>query len=134
MRIPFTTVAILLLLASCRPDRVVSPSPGGDYEFSLRLTERVVLENGLQVEFQEVLADSRCPSHVVCVWEGEGRIRLRLAPRGYGGSVDLSTHRPGHVATARGYQFTLLELDPYPEESGPIPESRYRARLRVTKL
>ena len=44
--------------------------------------------------------------------------------------VDLTTLNA--VRSSPGYEVRLLELDPYPEEPGPIPASEYQAMLRLT--
>lgn len=56
--------------------------------------------------------DSRCPKGVVCVWQGELGVRLRVVDRRTGQSEDVSlgTVRT-KTATALGLRFTLREID-----------------------
>lgn len=84
-----------------------------------------------EVRFEALLADSRCPRDVVCVWEGEGKIELGLT-MGDGPTVpaELSTHSPVSVRYA-GFVITLVALDPYPVSTGPHEPADYVVHLRI---
>lgn len=56
--------------------------------------------------------DSRCPKGVVCVWQGELGVRLRVTDRRTGQSEDVSLGMVRtKTATALGLRFTLREID-----------------------
>lgn len=85
----------------------------------------------LTLGFDKVSGDSRCPSSVVCVWEGCADIDLWVE--------DPQANRTAfrlHTSPVEGDQsfdldalrIVLVRLDPYPE-SGPIPASAYRVHL-----
>ncbi len=44
----------------------------------LPLGESVFLENGFSLKFEKVIQDSRCPTNVDCVWQGEAKVLLHL--------------------------------------------------------
>lgn len=94
----------------------------------------VVPGTPLEIAFQALLGDSRCPSDVVCVWEGEGRVELGLT-LGDGPTVpvELNTRGP-RTATHGGFLITLVELDPYPVSTRPQVPADYVAHLRVSAL
>jgi len=124
-------LAMLLLVIACRGERIVEPTPKGDFEITLAKGESVTLSDRTTVTFRDVLGESRCPKSVVCAWAGEGSIRLVLTrPHTTPAVVDLTTLST--VGSTPGYEVRLLELDPYPEEPGPIPASEYHATLRLT--
>jgi hypothetical protein len=131
VRVRIAALTLLLLVVACRGERIVEATPKGDFEVALAKGESVTLSDGSTVTFRDVLGESRCPKSVVCAWAGEGSIRLAIArPRTTPAVVDLTTMKP--VQSTTGYEVRLLELDPYPEEPGPIPASQYHATLRLT--
>ncbi len=44
----------------------------------LPLGESVFLKNGYTLKFEKVIQDSRCPTNVDCVWQGEAKVLLLL--------------------------------------------------------
>ncbi len=111
-------------------------------EFTLNFGQEKKLPNGeLSVEFDSLLADSRCAIGVVCVWEGEAKIRLKLSfketedyeyhylkIKGYVNRENTSQHES---VVARYYIITLLQLDPYPVHNIPINVEKYKALLKI---
>lgn len=95
----------------------------------------VVGDLPLVVQFDEVLADSRCPTSVLCFWEGEAGTQLTLSRPGMNQSV-VELHTAGSPfgpseVEFEGHRVVLLKLDPYPEFPAP-PESRdYQVELVV---
>ena len=102
----------------------------------LQVGESVVLASGgLSVSYLETTQDSRCPTAVECVWEGEAVVRVMLSDDGgVLGSPSLSTNLHGSSPNAvrlDRYLLTVVDLDPYPETPGGIPPSDYRLTLRI---
>ncbi len=130
------SLAALLLLAACdgsptgpqaRLPAVVQLQVGGS---------AVVASTTLQVRFADVEGDSRCPTTVVCVWEGEAVVRVELRDGGrLLGAPALSTHPSSgtHPNAARVDRYTLrlVALDPYPSGVAPIPRTDYRLTLEI---
>jgi hypothetical protein len=102
--------------------------------------EIVGLDNGGPLlSFEEVTGDSRCPSDAACVWAGEAAAAFRLT--GNQGDTTFVLTIPGLVSTpyeqndavlVLGFEFTLLELSPYPrlDREDPPPN---RALLHIEK-
>lgn len=129
-------IALVVLSASCSSTPRTAPELAQEFLLPLHETA-AVKDTPLRIRFAEVSEDSRCPSNVVCVWQGNGRIRLEVVANGAQESVLLNTVGGGgqfpQEATAFGYRFRLLELAPYPQEPRP-PETEYVARLVVTPM
>jgi len=139
MRLSLLASLMTLLVApECGDDRLVNGRPR-DGVFSLRVGEHVDLKGRrAEVGFQRVTQDSRCPTGVVCVWEGAAAVRLWLLPaRGDTAFLALTlsgsrTSEPVPLGPP-GYLVTALRLDPYPAEPGPIPETEYLLTLKVER-
>ncbi|HJP31680.1 MAG: hypothetical protein QF689_05590 [Candidatus Latescibacteria bacterium] len=105
-------------------------------ELSLDYPSGVSWEDGpaLTLLWLEV-EDSRCPTRVTCVWEGEvgGRFQVGVDD----GQIEpftLTRHHEGDErATVRvaGYQFRLEAIDPYPLDETGIARMDYRAQLVI---
>jgi hypothetical protein len=98
-----------------------------------------VAETGLQVGFQRVLEDSRCPTQVNCVWAGRVTVELQVqAPNEAAETVVLSTCCPAaqtshHVYA--GQSIDLVNLAPgrqRPEDV--IADDAYRAEIAVRPI
>jgi len=114
-------------------------APGLGEPVELRLGECVLLDDApLKVTFLSVEDDSRCPSGVTCVWEGQCVIVLGLTPDdGDDQRVEL-TVRSGHPelaeAVVAGYHVEVHAVKPYPSAGTPTEPSAYRARIEVNRI
>lgn len=101
-------------------------------EFWLAMGDEVRVDGILRVGFAGVPADSRCPTSVVCVWQGDAAAEIHYG-LGMGPSYPdtLHTALEPHGATFGGYRITLLDVGPYPQTTDPIPPDEYAIRLRV---
>jgi hypothetical protein len=130
---PWILAAALLAaagLGGCQAEGT-SGELGSPFELHLNQTELLESE-GLLVTFAELLSDSRCPLAVLCVWEGEARILMRVEASGRPAiEIELSTLSPAR--TFDGYRIRLVQLAPRSQSGEPIPLEDYVARLVVTK-
>lgn len=92
--------------------------------------------------FDGITEDSRCPTGVVCVWEGQVIASLwashgtsgagsdveRFSLTLHAGEADLATK------TVLGKRFTLLEVAPYPKAGVRIDPKQYEITLQVESL
>lgn len=109
------------------------------FQLAFGETVTVTAEN-VEVTFADVVSDSRCPIDVVCFWEGEVTIGLRI--------VDLpaDTHyvpmsmRPGFmgpIAATKdtvGFRISLIDILPYPISTVPVTDSDYVAKIAIFRL
>ena len=132
MRAFAVVLPALLLLAAC-DDTTTGPSVAIGSEFQLRPSESVSVENtDVELRFDVVTSDSRCPADAICVWQGDATavFSVRLSDSS-SSSLTLHTTGEDRRASASGLTLTLVRLDPYPYSSHPISPSDYRALLRV---
>ena len=122
----------IALLAGC----TISTEPRVGEEFTLEPGERVrIAETQLTVTFEEVADDSRCPLGVVCVWEGDGVVELRIADVDGVRVVMLHTNPQfDQSVEVAGVELKLISLSPYPETPGPIEPGTYEVTLQARAL
>ena len=112
-----------------------------DTKFGETLTLKIgemVEVNGeeLTIVFDKIIADSRCPIGVDCVWEGQAEVNLLVNQT----KEVLVIMRAGHEELAKdtldNLVFTLLTVNPYPDlNTGlPIDTAAYSIDLQVDKL
>ncbi len=117
-------VALLLTYLQERAGAEPQPAP-----VWLKMGQRVRYE-GLWIQFQEVVLDTRCPTDVVCPWEGECTVAVGFwkvvnTPGDIFGTY-LGTHHltwPGATeVTVEDYLVRLGNLYPEPRSDLPPPE------------
>jgi hypothetical protein len=125
MRVP-SLVSIAVAAAAC--GSAAGPNLAQlNQPFQLAVGERAVA-GGLSIRFTGVSADSRCPSDVVCIWEGDGAVLVETAPLSGLGRVDtLHTSLNPKAIDVGERSLALVALDPYPETTDPIPAGGYVA-------
>jgi hypothetical protein len=98
--------------------------------------EIVVAEAGLTLNFTAVPEDSRCPKDVLCTWAGRALVEMEATLDGQAPVMlqfDTNLNNPVDILAVGDYTVQLLQLDPYPKTTDPIPFAEYRANLIVTK-
>ena len=110
---------------AARFDEAFTLTPGAAADFG---TE------SLQVGFDQVLSDSRCPRNAQCIVAGEATVRIWLSkpPRGRE-NRELKTTPDASQAPYDAYKVTLVTLVPSPEVGSTIRSTDYVATLMVTR-
>ena len=127
-----------LMFASCGGEGSDSSSMPSSaelgQEYVIGFGETIHVDS-LSLEFTTLAEESRCPTRVTCVWEGNARI-LITATRGSATSVlELNTsNRFPTSAVFEDHLISLRSLHPYPATptTGPLPQS-YTATLFVDR-
>jgi hypothetical protein len=92
----------------------------------------------LQVQFNAVTEDSRCPAQVQCIWAGRASVELELsAPNEAAETITLSTCC-GPAQTHFEYAGQAIDLQGVApgrrQPSDAIADADYRAQLTVSSL
>ena len=124
-------IALLGVFVSCeKEEQPVSFGLGDEVEFKMGQT--VYSENNdLSLEILDI-NDSRCPSDVVCIWQGEAKVKFAFE-HGQQNDFTLSTFDP-QSDTIDNYVFTLVDVSPYPISTETIPLEDYKVTLRIEEL
>jgi hypothetical protein len=129
-----TALLLLNLVAGCggitEQDQELPPIPG-PMEITLGFGERhVIVGTVIEVHFEDVPEDSRCPSDAVCVWAGNAVVALTVSNSDEI-PVDISLNTNLEPGSARwdGIVLTLLSLAPEPLAEIPIDPEDYVATI-----
>jgi len=130
---------LVLSLSNCSKDNELK----GDSSFNLNDTFELAIDksainndNQLTISIDSVLSDSRCPSDVVCVWEGNAEVRFLFNNDGEKMKFILNSHGGDNYPSdtiISGYYIKLVELHPYPVSTSKISNSEYVADLLIKK-
>ena len=106
-----------------------------DFSFPLAVSGSATVDGqSLQVGFDSVVSDSRCPTGAVCIDAGEGVVRVWLSKAPLAReNRDLKTTAAASEAVYGSYRIKLVALDPYPVVGQSIAGASYVATLRITQ-
>jgi hypothetical protein len=129
-------VVFALLVLACNSSPTAPDDSGGarGAMIVVQFGNSKQVNSDLRVSFAQVVEDSRCPASVVCVWQGNGAIRLDITTGSGSQSATLNTAGGTgfpRETSAAGYTFTLVELDPQRQTPDAIPMQQYRATIQI---
>lgn len=141
MKIPSLLLLItaLFVLAAC------TPSNNGlifklDTPFTLQAGETASLDgdSSVRIRFDTILADSRCPVGVECIWAGRVELAISFTQTAGAQTATLILGDPAGTnftdrASFGEYTVQLRQVLPQPEADQPIPPGEYSAELLVRK-
>lgn len=140
----FVLAAPFVLLAACSqqsaPPSPIPPGPSssasGGTQLVLRVGESAALGEDYRLSFQSVASDSRCPTDVQCVWEGEAALVV-------GPSHPLMRFRPDTLRLRGGRAVDSMQVGPFVVKpialaparlsTHPVPADSYRATFAVRR-
>lgn len=131
--------AYIVLLAACGTgdpgptDTGAEPTVSmvADTAFLVLPVGRTAHNGDFSIRFEAVTEDSRCPSDVECVWEGNAGVRLTLSSNDDSGLVLLNTALEPQAVRFAGRIVALRDLSPYPASETPIDHDAYVATISV---
>jgi hypothetical protein len=101
---------------------------------TLGVGDSVAGEGRPRVTFVRVVQDSRCPTGVTCVWEGDAVVEIEV--RDASGAAEVVTlhanPRFAQEAEALGLRVRLERLTPHPAADAPVSPEAYRVELSLT--
>ena len=128
-------VAIVLIsLTGCPKNQVAfTVGPGETFTLGVGQSAQIAAE-GMTVEFNEVIDDSRCPQGVTCIWAGQASSRVTITYQGKDYPMVLTLLGSSDQTKESFVQYTLIYgLSPYPVQGKRISPKDYRLNLTVTK-
>lgn len=138
---PTVTILILVLLVSGCELLSREDYCSGYYAEELKLNDTIELryrELYCNPEFEirltvDSIQDSRCPIGAMCIWEGNGRVKINLLHDGISSSFWLNTHENFLQDTViDGLKYELTDLLPYPEVDQEYQLEDARVFMRIS--
>ena len=106
-------------------------------QFQLKVNQTALEPETVTVKFLNVTGDSRCPSDVSCIWQGEVAVVVNVLKNNYDmGNFSLINGLGENNATTQipgGYFLQLIKVEPYPTSSTTIHLSNYTATFVLSK-
>ena len=119
-----TTVSLLSLSCGKGKEDVIVTKLNTNFELKFGQSAEIKKEK-LTIKFQNV-NDSRCPKGTNCIWQGEGKVTLKVNAT----SFEISTLNP--TKDTLGYTFSLISLLPEPDISKSITNKDYILKMKVS--
>jgi len=129
------TLIAVLAFAACNDD--LTEGEENALQFNTETTFKsgnLYSNNSLSVKLDAVLNDSRCPSDVQCVWEGNAMVKFVVSIDQSEHEITLNTNGGQNFPSdtlLQGYSIQLTELVPYPESTSTIHQEDYEATIVV---
>lgn len=120
---------ILLLMSNCTTQSQAQTSESGNNTITIGINKTAKIPNSkINLEFKNIVEDSRCPVDVTCVWEGIAIVDVNINSGKETEDFQVATRdfQPKNATKSfsfSGYKFTLTDLKPYPggkEESESV--------------
>lgn len=127
-----TIILLALLLPACKKDAAPPEKLTVALEECAQKTE---VQDDLQLCFDAIVQDSRCPINAICVWQGVAIARFTLRLNGQEHELELATNNelPGTRTdtTLQQYTFSLRNVQPYPgSDTGEKPYAEVDVKKR----
>ncbi len=87
------------------------------------------------ITFNELVQDSRCPTGVVCFWEGNAELSFRISVSGTPANLSLNSN-PSFPTSAgfKSYLLELIDVIPYPQIGRLYTPNEFKARILISRL
>jgi hypothetical protein len=125
-----------LAIAGCTSRAQTAPEGAAVEGVRIQHGESLAIEGGaLEITFESVASDSRCPKGEMCVSEGDAIVVLAVRATGKP-AARLELHAAARGPASIGYEgwaIRLVSLEPYPVTGRAIGAAEYVATLSVTK-
>jgi hypothetical protein len=132
---------LLLALVGCEGDDTITfpesrtldlKKISDSLNITLRYGGETIINNELTIKFEAVLDDSRCPIDAICVWAGNGEVKLKLTLNGGNSeSMVLNTLLEPRAVKFGSYKIFLQGLNPSPMSNCPIAQEDYSINLVI---
>ena len=124
------SIAVLALLAV----HAAGAAPELGQPFDLKPAEVASIE-GLEITFEGVSEDSRCPRGTQCAWAGDAAASFTLQ-KPPAAMLQRTLHTNGRFERQieiDGFVVRLEDVKPYPKDGGAIAPGDYRVTVVVTR-
>jgi hypothetical protein len=124
------SIAMIVIMAAL--GAAADPELGRPFDLK---PDQVARLEGLQITFEGVGEESRCPTGVQCAWAGDATAAFTLQ-KPPAAAVHRTLHTNGRFERQVDYEGFVLRLEdikPYPKDGVTIAPDDYRATVVVTR-
>lgn len=107
-------------------------SVGDTVELKFGETVRIA-QSSVLLQFRSVVADSRCPINVVCVWTGDAHVQISVGSDSATKLYDLHTYLDPKVVNHGDYRFRLMQVAPPRHTDDNVRPEDYSIKLEITR-
>lgn len=132
-------IILLFLFSSSTISAQIYPD-AEEHRSVLKVGDELIFGNK-SLRFKQVISDSRCPTSVNCIWEGEAHLLFELYENGkkqgetsFSTSVTFAGDQLAQLFPEEPIYLSKLVLAPYPRFPGEIPAEGYRVHLQVMEF
>jgi hypothetical protein len=123
---------VLIFLLGCGPGDI-NANLGEKFTLAIGQSARITSE-GMEVNFIEVIADSRCPQGVQCIWAGEASSVLEITRSGSTYQKVLTQPSLTEPPQTDFFEYIItFNLKPYPKAGEEIKDKDYLLELKMEK-
>ena len=141
MKVSYLILGIAFIAAlTIAPNALGATSSGKNVlldQFSLKVNQTASEPAGIGVKFLNVTGDSRCPSGVTCIWQGDVTAVVNIMKNnqdmGNFGLINGLGDKNATAQIAGGYFLQLVKVEPYPSNGTNIPLSNYTATFALSQ-
>lgn len=127
----FTFMCLVLLVNAC--DWNQSFNLEEPFKLKYQQTKINTVED-LEVTFDKVVSDSRCPEEMMCVWAGNAEVQLTFQAGDQKETFILNTGADPKAKTLFGYTVSLTDLSPANSVNNPPAQRDYIATVIISKV
>jgi len=131
MKTLFVLIISLVLFFGCNEVIIPASFVLNEEEIFKVNNEYISIDSSLTVEIVNI-QDSRCPSDVVCVWQGEALVEIEVKEIQTFSTV-LSTY-DNQIDTLGNYSIELVDIKPYPVSDKAIKTKDYDLTLKIKPI
>jgi hypothetical protein len=125
---------LVLFPSACSSGTVNEPAAFLNQDFRLPVGGKIAITGeGINLKFEAVTSDSRCPQGVTCIWAGEAKCQLSVTMNKTVEPLVLTVSGSSLSQTVfKGYTFNF-NLEPYPKAQQTIDKNSYVLNMKITR-
>lgn len=98
---------------------------------NLNYDQEITIGGELKIKFEDVVSDSRCPIDAICVWAGNGEVKLILSTSNKTEYKTINTYLEPREIIFQEYKIKLKTLNPAPRTDREIKKEDYNIDLII---
>lgn len=97
----------------------------------LNYGQQVIINNYILLKFEGILSDSRCPIDAICVWAGNGEVKMLITSEHQKLNFTLNTLLEPRKFSFEDFTIELKSLNPLPRSNQKIKPDDYSVDLII---